>query len=349
MKPSTVPLADAWTGGQYSAVRIAAAGTMGLGFLGAAVRAGKVDTTFLLLAAACAALAAGVGRGERILAAVVALFVSLGGSEALALAAAQYLGFWLSLHLLLPLAPYGSLAARRRQDPAGPWRMPAWQPASCLALFVLARLFSTLHALYDGHAVLAGLFFFTAMLVIQRSTALAGWALSLGLGLALAAMERGSFGAAWFLHLLTFQPAWIAANRSTAPRTVFYDGSCALCHGLVRFLLAEDDRDVPHLRIAPIGGQAFAARFPGAAARALPDSVVVVSGGEVLLRSAAVTAILEDLGGWWAAIAAGIGLLPRAAADAAYDAVAARRYRWFGRKADACPVLTPQLRNRLEA
>ena len=51
-------------------------------------------------------------------------------------------------------------------------------------------------------------------------------------------------------------------------------------------------------------------------------------------RSDAATAILRDLGGGYRLLAL-FRLLPRALRDAAYDWVAAHRYRWFG-KLDAC-------------
>ena len=57
--------------------------------------------------------------------------------------------------------------------------------------------------------------------------------------------------------------------------------------------------------------------------------------GETLcLRSDAAAAILRDLGGRYRLLAI-FRLLPRFLRDAAYDWVAAHRYRWFG-KLDAC-------------
>jgi predicted DCC family thiol-disulfide oxidoreductase YuxK len=39
-------------------------------------------------------------------------------------------------------------------------------------------------------------------------------------------------------------------------------------------------------------------------------------------------------------------LVPRRLGDRFYDAVAATRYRIFGREKDACPILPPDLRAR---
>ena len=52
------------------------------------------------------------------------------------------------------------------------------------------------------------------------------------------------------------------------------------------------------------------------------------------LRSDAAAAILRDLGGGYRLLAM-FRLLPRFLRDAAYDWIAAHRYRWFG-KLDAC-------------
>lgn len=346
MSDPAIPLKDAWTGGQYSVVRFAAAGPLALALAWQSFASG-FDPAFLLLAVASALVAVGVGSGERILAGVLALAASFNVATDITSAANQYAAAWLSLHLLLPRAPYLSLAARGRADPRGGWTMPWWFPVNSVALLVVARLVAGGHAYYDGHLVLAGLFALTALLVIPRETALAGWALSLGLGLGLAATGHGNLSSAWLLHVVTFQPAWIARRRGGDGGTVFYDGSCALCHGAVRFLLAEDKAG--SFRFAPLGGPAFLERVPEAMRRGLPDSVVLVRGSVVLTRGDAVAAVLDDLGGIWVLLAAGIRATPRALVDRVYDFLAEGRYRWFGRKADACPILPTDLRNRFDA
>jgi len=41
------------------------------------------------------------------------------------------------------------------------------------------------------------------------------------------------------LHFFTFDPAWIPSPRAQG-QTIFFDGTCGLCHGFVRFVLRED-------------------------------------------------------------------------------------------------------------
>jgi predicted DCC family thiol-disulfide oxidoreductase YuxK len=136
------------------------------------------------------------------------------------------------------------------------------------------------------------------------------------------------------LHLFTFDPRWVAARHAAAPDTVLYDGTCGLCHGTVRFLLAEDAT-----------GAAF--RFAPLPESDSKESVVVQTAkGATLRKSAAVIHLLHRLGGLWRILGFAFSLFPRALRDVLYDAVAAIRYRVFGRTKDACPLLPPDLRSR---
>jgi len=75
-----------------------------------------------------------------------------------------------------------------------------------------------------------------------------------------------------------------------------------------------------------------------------PDSFVFFNRGRALARSAAVAAVAARLPApWrWAGV---LRLLPRAVRDGAYDWVAARRYRLFGKR-ERCMVPTPDQRAR---
>ena len=48
----------------------------------------------------------------------------------------------------------------------------------------------------------------------------------------------------WMALMLTFEPDWVKSKASQGERDeiIFYDGSCGLCHGFVRFVLSEDRR-----------------------------------------------------------------------------------------------------------
>jgi predicted DCC family thiol-disulfide oxidoreductase YuxK len=127
---------------------------------------------------------------------------------------------------------------------------------------------------------------------------------------------------------------------------VLYDGVCGLCNRLVQFILRRDRAD--RFRFASLQG-ALAAdllRRYGRDARDL-DTVYLVrdhgTPGEALLaKSRAVFAMLDRLGGPWLLVRV-LRLLPRSVLDFAYDQIARRRYRWFGRY-DACPLPAPGAR-----
>ena len=133
-----------------------------------------------------------------------------------------------------------------------------------------------------------------------------------------------------------------------APERLFYDGSCALCHWAVRFVLARD-RDGHAFRFSPLDSDAFRKAAPEAVRTALPDSLVVETrDGRLLTRSSAVIHILGRLGTPWRVLGGVARVLPRALLDGLYDFVARVRYQVFGREADACPVIPKQLRSRFD-
>jgi predicted DCC family thiol-disulfide oxidoreductase YuxK len=132
------------------------------------------------------------------------------------------------------------------------------------------------------------------------------------------------------------------------PERLFYDGSCALCHGAVRFVLARDPEGRA-FRFAPLDSDAFRSVAPEAVRAALPDSFVVeTSDGRLLTRSTAVLHLLDRLGGPWRVLGRAARIVPRALRDALYDFVARVRYRVFGRETEACPVIPKQLRSRFD-
>lgn len=126
---------------------------------------------------------------------------------------------------------------------------------------------------------------------------------------------------------------------------IFYDGSCGLCHGTVKFTVRRDRQGL--FRFAPLGGETFLNSIPAPRRRGLPDSIVVLTEqGDVLTRSAGALYILRRLGGIWKALAVLAGAAPHGLRDAAYDFIARTRYRFFRRPRGVCPMLPPDLRGR---
>lgn len=125
---------------------------------------------------------------------------------------------------------------------------------------------------------------------------------------------------------------------------VVFDGVCVLCSRSVRFLARRDARGA--LRYAALQGQTGARLLREAGLD--PDdpvSFLVVQGGIARTESDALVAVLRLLPMPWPLLARVLGGVPRRLRDAAYLAVARRRYRWFGRR-DACEVPDADLRAR---
>lgn len=299
-----------------------------------------------------------------------------------------FIGWLLLAHAALPAAPYGSWAARRRADPGGGWRMPreifvaawivmavgysysgytklispSWLDGSALARVLanpLARptLLRELLLALPASVLALGTWGSLALELLFAPLALVRllrpwiWAalLSMHLGLmVLIDFSDLSFGMV-VLHAFTFDPAWIPVRRTDRdqPLLLFYDGDCGLCHRAVRFLLAEDRAGV--FRFAPLGGERAAARLGSMPRGALPDSIVLaLPAGGLLVRSSALVEIGLRLGGLWAVCARLASAVPVRVRDAAYDFVASVRHRLFARPDAACPLLTPELRERFD-
>ncbi|MCS6798587.1 MAG: thiol-disulfide oxidoreductase DCC family protein [Myxococcota bacterium] len=134
--------------------------------------------------------------------------------------------------------------------------------------------------------------------------------------------------------------------RPTDGPVILFDGVCALCDGLVRFVVRRDP--VGRFRFAPLQSRAARDLLEALGHRAPADppaSVMLVENGRVYEASDAALRIARSLRGPWRALWI-LALVPRPLRDAVYRFVAARRYRWFGRH-DTCTVPSPELRSRM--
>ena len=125
--------------------------------------------------------------------------------------------------------------------------------------------------------------------------------------------------------------------------TILFDGVCNLCNGFVQFVIARD----PHarFRFAALGSPAAEEMLRRAdVAGPVPDSIVLIEGERAWFRSDAALRIARGLPFPWP-LASACLIVPRFIRDAVYDAIARRRYRWFGRR-DTCMVPTPELTSR---
>ena len=188
----------------------------------------------------------------------------LGRNPLISNPALPFIGWLLLLHAVLPKTPYGSWAARSRDDPRGDWYMP--QSAFALAWVLLAAAYC-----YSGYAKLASpswvdgsAFAHVLENPLARPTALRGlllamppvslriatWAaLALELTFAPLALLRRARPWIWtamvglhagllllvsfadltagmlLVHLFTFNPAWLRASTVDRSAWIFYEGT----------------------------------------------------------------------------------------------------------------------------
>jgi predicted DCC family thiol-disulfide oxidoreductase YuxK len=128
-----------------------------------------------------------------------------------------------------------------------------------------------------------------------------------------------------------------------APALILFDGVCNLCNGFVGFIVDRDPAGFFHFASLQSDYGRAALENHSLPSGAL-DSVVLVQGGRVHVRSDAVLRIARHLGGGWPLLAA-FRIVPRPIRDFVYDWVAANRYQWFGRQ-EACMLPTPELLGR---
>ena len=141
---------------------------------------------------------------------------------------------------------------------------------------------------------------------------------------------------------------------SDLPResVLLYDGLCGFCDGTVQFILARDRAGT--LKFAALQGDFARSLLQRHPELALLDSLMLslsataATGETVLVRSAAVIAIGQYLGGVWRIASALLRLVPAFIRDAAYDAIARRRFRLFGAR-DSCRLPSAAQRDRFLA
>ena len=148
------------------------------------------------------------------------------------------------------------------------------------------------------------------------------------------------------VHFFTFDPGWIVHPCSSS-ELIFFDGDCGLCHGFVRFVLAENHSAQP-FRFAPLQGETIRKTISDETRACLPDSIAVFTAdNEVLIRSRAVLFALIRMGGLWTITARLLQLIPAQLGDLAYNRIAAVRksLSWPNKK--LCPLAPAAWKGRL--
>lgn len=298
--------------------------------------------------------------------------------------ALPYVGFMLLCLLFVPKAPFGSYEAKGRDDVGRDWVMPKDVLMAAWFVLALTYSYSGYTKLLspswvEGNNImyvlnnpLARDYFLRDILLwlppifLQLLTWSVLYIELLFAPLALFKKLRPfvwglmfliQFGFAFLLnfldltaamllfHLFTFDPAWIKGKAGAGKMTLFYDGQCGFCHGVVRFLLAEDKKGL--IVFSPLQGEHLKSLFAEEQIKAFPDSIVLVTEkGSIFLKSSAVVVMLVALGGLWRPMGNILWLVPKPLRDAGYTAIGNVRKKLVSAPKDLCPVLVPELRQK---
>jgi predicted DCC family thiol-disulfide oxidoreductase YuxK len=128
------------------------------------------------------------------------------------------------------------------------------------------------------------------------------------------------------------------------PRPLFiFDHVCVLCSGGVSFIMKHDR--AARIAFTPAQGplgQSLCSHY-GIDWNA---TYVFIRNGRAFTKSDGYFEVARTLGGWWR-LTLVFRIVPRRLRDWAYGMIARNRYRWFGKTAEACQLLTPEQRARL--
>jgi predicted DCC family thiol-disulfide oxidoreductase YuxK len=135
--------------------------------------------------------------------------------------------------------------------------------------------------------------------------------------------------------------------KTSQPQTkaiLFYDGTCAFCHAIVRFILVRDKYDL--LTFAPLQGETIKEKHIDTMGM---DSIILYTQNEeILYKSDAGISLLERLGGPWFIMAKIIKFIPKVLRDFIYDLIAKIRYKIAGKiEGKICPLLPKNYQSKI--
>ena len=146
------------------------------------------------------------------------------------------------------------------------------------------------------------------------------------------------------------QASTVAAEAETATHAhpshavVLFDGVCNVCNDSVKFILERDRAG--YFRFASLQSEVAKQLLRPFGLAEMPlETMALIEGGRVYLRSSAVLGVARRLGGGWLLLSLLGRLVPRALRDVLYAFLVRHRYRWFG-QSEQCLVPTPAVRER---
>lgn len=117
-------------------------------------------------------------------------------------------------------------------------------------------------------------------------------------------------------------------------RVLLFDGVCNLCNGAVQFIIKRDpDGLISFTSLQSETGQSLLKKS------GLPtdqfDSFVFIEDGQVYTKSTAAIKVFKHLRGPWRLFVLFFAV-PKPVRDTIYSIIAKNRYKWFGKKMNAC-------------
>ncbi|HMO62098.1 MAG TPA: thiol-disulfide oxidoreductase DCC family protein [Ferruginibacter sp.] len=124
---------------------------------------------------------------------------------------------------------------------------------------------------------------------------------------------------------------------------ILFDGVCNFCDSTINLVIRRDKKH--RIKFAPLQSMAGSQLLQqyGIDENAM-DSFVFIENGKAYTKSTAALKVSRYMNRLWPLMAV-FFIVPRPVRDAVYDYVAARRYKWFGKK-DQCMIPTPDMRSR---
>ena len=126
-------------------------------------------------------------------------------------------------------------------------------------------------------------------------------------------------------------------------RIILFDGDCNFCDASVQFIIKRDP--TAHFLFTSLQSKKGLELTKKYAISEDVDSLVLIENGKAFTRSSAALRIAKKLDGLWHLFFLLI-LVPRKIRDGVYNYVAKNRYKWFGKKEDACMLPSPEQRKR---
>lgn len=125
--------------------------------------------------------------------------------------------------------------------------------------------------------------------------------------------------------------------------TILFDGECNFCDSSVQFIIKRDPKGLFHFAsLQSDVGQELLKKYD--VSRDV-DSMVLIEKDKVYYKSAAALRIARHLKGAWKLAYAAI-IVPSPLRNTIYDFIARNRYKWFGKKEEACMLPSPAIRQR---